>query len=70
MQAYGADRSNQRYGHPCERVMARAVRHGHRSLMAGPEDTFIGYGRGWANVSNLPFREYKHFAHEAVLLRL
>jgi arylsulfatase A-like enzyme len=33
-------------------------------VMAGPEDTFIGYGRGWANVSNTPFREYKHFAHE------
>lgn len=32
--------------------------------MAGPEDTFIGYGRGWANVSNTPFREFKHFAHE------
>ena len=32
--------------------------------MAGAEDTFIGYGRGWANVSNTPFREYKHFAHE------
>ena len=32
--------------------------------MAGPEDTFIGYGRGWANVSNTPFREYKPFAHE------
>jgi len=29
-----------------------------------PEDTFIGYGRGWANVSNTPFREYKHFSHE------
>jgi arylsulfatase len=33
-------------------------------VMAGAEDTFIGYGRGWANVSNTPFREYKHFAHE------
>lgn len=32
--------------------------------MAGPEDTFTGVGRGWANVSNTPFREYKHFAHE------
>ena len=41
----------------------RAVRHG-PGVMAGPEDTFIGYGRGWANVSNTPFREYKHFAHE------
>ena len=33
-------------------------------VMAGPEDTFIGYGRGWANVSNTPFREYKHYTHE------
>ncbi len=33
-------------------------------VMAGPEDTFIGYGRGWANVSNTPFREYKHWSHE------
>ena len=32
--------------------------------MPGPEDTFIGYGRGWANVSNTPFREYKHYVHE------
>ncbi|SVD48860.1 uncharacterized protein METZ01_LOCUS401714, partial [marine metagenome] len=29
-----------------------------------PEDTYIGYGRNWANVSNTPFREYKHWVHE------
>jgi len=33
-------------------------------VMAGPADTYIGYGRGWANVSNTPFREYKHWVHE------
>ncbi len=33
-------------------------------VMAGPDDTYIGYGRGWANVSNTPFREYKHWVHE------
>lgn len=33
-------------------------------IMAGPEDTFIAYGMNWANVSNTPFREYKHFVHE------
>ncbi len=33
-------------------------------VMPGPEDTFIAYGRGWANVSNTPFREYKHWVHE------
>ena len=27
-------------------------------------DTFIAYGEGWANVSNTPFREYKHWVHE------
>lgn len=33
-------------------------------VMPGPADTYIGYGRNWANVSNTPFREYKHFVHE------
>src|SRR5512133_2212052 len=32
--------------------------------MPGPDDTFIAYGRNWANVSNTPFREYKHWVHE------
>ena len=32
--------------------------------MPGPRDTFVSYGRGWANVSNTPFREYKHWVHE------
>lgn len=32
--------------------------------MPGPSDTFVSYGRGWANVSNTPFREYKHWVHE------
>ncbi len=33
-------------------------------VMPGPEDTYIAYGEGWANVSNTPFREYKHWVHE------
>ena len=33
-------------------------------VMPGGADTYIGYGRDWANVSNTPFREYKHFEHE------
>ena len=32
--------------------------------MPGPRDTFVAYGRGWANVSNTPYREYKHWVHE------
>lgn len=38
------------------------VRKGH--VMPGPADTHIGYGKNWANVSNTPFREYKHWVHE------
>ncbi|MDF7826854.1 arylsulfatase [Pontiellaceae bacterium B12227] len=33
-------------------------------VMAGPPDTYISYGRDWANVSNTPFKEYKHYSHE------
>jgi arylsulfatase A-like enzyme len=29
-------------------------------VVPGPSDTFVAYGEGWANVSNTPFREYKH----------
>lgn len=32
--------------------------------MPGPKDTYQSYGRPWANVSNAPFREYKHLVHE------
>ena len=33
-------------------------------VMPGPADTYIAYGKSWANVSNTPFREYKHWTHE------
>lgn len=39
------------------------VRMGPRVMPGGP-DTYVAYGRGWANVSNTPFREYKHWVHE------
>jgi arylsulfatase A-like enzyme len=35
-----------------------------RHVLPGPRDTYIAYGEAWANVSNTPFREYKHWAHE------
>jgi len=41
-----------------------------RPLLGGPQvmpggpDTYIAYGKAWANVSNTPFREYKHWVHE------
>jgi arylsulfatase len=34
------------------------------SAMPGPADVFQSYGLPWANVSNTPFREYKHWVHE------
>lgn len=33
-------------------------------VMPGPEETYASYGRPWANLSNTPFREYKHWVHE------
>lgn len=41
----------------------RPVRKG-PGVMAGGADTFVAYGQDWANVSNTPFREYKHWVHE------
>ncbi len=35
-----------------------------RSVLPGPADTYITYGQAWGNVSNTPFREYKHWVHE------
>ena len=34
------------------------------SVMPGSEDTYQSYGVPWANASNTPFREYKHWVHE------
>ena len=43
----------------------RPVRSGNVvGIEPGPADTFMSYGRPWANVSNTPFRKYKSWAHE------
>jgi arylsulfatase A-like enzyme len=34
------------------------------SIMPGPENTYQSYGPAWANLSNTPFRLYKHWIHE------
>ncbi len=41
----------------------RPVRTGY-GVMPGPADTYIAYGKPWANASNTPFRRYKHWVHE------
>jgi arylsulfatase A-like enzyme len=33
-------------------------------LMPGPENTYQSYGKAWANLSNTPFKLYKHWIHE------
>lgn len=35
-----------------------------QGVMPGPADTYVAYGKGWANASNTPFRMYKHWVHE------
>ena len=41
----------------------RVVKQG-TDVMTGGPDTYHGYGLPWANASNTPFREYKHWVHE------
>lgn len=35
-----------------------------RDAWPGPPEGYTAYGLNWANVSNTPFREYKHWVHE------
>ncbi len=50
-------------GHPKYTREGKPILHG-PGIMPGGPDTYIAYGLGWANVSNTPFREYKHWVHE------
>ncbi len=34
------------------------------NVMPGGQETYQSYGIPWANLSNTPFREYKHWVHE------
>jgi arylsulfatase len=43
----------------------RKINIGNRSdLLPGGPETFMSYEQSWANVSNTPFRFFKHFVHE------
>ncbi|MEM9142004.1 MAG: arylsulfatase, partial [Bacteroidota bacterium] len=35
-----------------------------KGLEPGADNTYLGYGKPWANASNTPFRMYKHWVHE------
>ena len=35
-----------------------------KAVVPGNDNTWVAYGEEWANVSNTPFRLYKHWAHE------
>ena len=37
---------------------------GGKTTMPGPDGTYIAYGENWANVSNTPFKQYKHWIQE------
>ncbi|HEY3861535.1 MAG TPA: arylsulfatase [Verrucomicrobiae bacterium] len=53
------------YDIPSKTRDGRAIRTGNNpSLRAGPEIVWQSYGVPWANVSDTPFRLYKHFTHE------
>ncbi|WP_327590707.1 arylsulfatase [Nonomuraea sp. NBC_00507] len=52
-----------RYG--TDPLDGRSIRVGNiPDLRSGPADTFMSYGRSWANASNSPFRRFKRWVHE------
>jgi arylsulfatase len=59
----GKDELQPKIWPPMQTRNGRWLRRG-PGVMPGPEDTYVAYGKGWANVSNTPFREYKHWVHE------
>lgn len=59
----GPDGLQKKIWPPMQTRDGRWVRTG-PDVMPGAEDTFVAYGKGWANVSNTPFRGYKHDAYE------
>lgn len=48
---------------PVQTRDGRPVRMG-PDVVPGPADTYTAYKENWANVSNAPFRKYKHYVHE------
>lgn len=62
-QPLGRDGLQKKIWPPMQTRDGRAVRTGPEA-MAGPEDSYVAYGQGWANVSNTPFRGYKHDSYE------
>jgi len=63
LKPFGPDDLQPQIWPPMQTRDGRWVRTG-PDVMPGPPNTYIAYGRGWANVSNTPFREYKHWVHE------
>ena len=52
------------WGGPTTRDGRPVQRGNDPNIMPGPETTYQSYGVPWANLSNTPFREYKHWVHE------
>ncbi len=64
-----ADRSPMAPGALQTRMVPRVTRDGKpvkvmKEGWPGPPDGYTAYGLDWANASNTPFREYKHWVHE------
>ncbi|HSY19739.1 MAG TPA: arylsulfatase [Candidatus Acidoferrales bacterium] len=53
------------YDVPSKTRDGRTIKVGNNpAVMPGPDDVWQSYGVPWANVSDTPFRLYKHFVHE------
>ena len=53
-----------RYGPILTKEKKEIIYGNDNDMIPGPADTYQSYGRNWANLSNTPFRYYKHYVHE------
>ena len=60
----GARMNNPSIAPPTTRDGRPVQRGNDPSVMPGSEETYQSYGVPWANLSNTPFRLYKHWVHE------
>ncbi len=59
-----SDATLQTSGRPTQTREGFAVMVQNKQVMSGPEESYNAYGPAWANVSNTPFRKFKHWVHE------
>ena len=63
-QPFGPDDLQRKLSPPLMQTRSGVPVRSGQAVMPGPAESYVTYGEAWANVSNTPFRDYKHWVHE------